>query len=238
MEKKKLCIKMFIIFASFFVLFILSNSNVFAASNKSVDFTYDNNNYTVAIPSGLQDYKYHFCLLQDWGTSYDLYMFGADSPFIFTQASHPTLDYSKYVYIATKDKSSFKDYRTKSSKKTIKECVNSFIDNSFEQYIDMTFVDGNGVPNQGLFIQYNSGSYKIIYSNEDIIYNNPENNEEKTLFQKAKEPTQLITIAKSMDFLAVIKEILGILPMILVVLIGLLSLRKAIQLMLKMLHQA
>ena len=233
MEKKKLCIRMFIIFASFFVLFILSNSNVFASSNKSVDFTYDNNNYTVAIPSGLQDYKYHFCLLQDWGTSYDLYMFGADSPFIFTQASN-----REYVYIASKDKSSFKDYRTKSSKKTIKECVNSFIDNSFEQYIDMTFVDGNGVPSQGLFIQYNSGSYKIIYSNEDIIYNNPENNEEKTLFQKAKEPTQLTTIAKSMDFLAVIKEILGILPMILVVLIGLLSLRKAIQLMLKMLHQA
>lgn len=238
MEKKKLCIKMFIIFASFFVLFILRNSNVFASSNKSVDFTYDNNNYTVAIPSGLQDYKYHFCLLQDWGTSYDLYMFGADSPFIFTQASHPTLDYSEYVYIATKDKSSFKDYRTKFSKKTIKECVNSFIDNSFEQYIDMTFVDGNGVPSQGLFIQYNSGSYKIIYSNEDIIYNNPENNEEKTLFQKAKEPTQLTIIAKSMDFLAVIREILGILPMILVVLIGLLALMKAIKEIFRMLQKA
>lgn len=233
MEKKKLFIKMLIVFASFFMLFILSNSDVFAASNKSVDFTYDNNNYTVAIPSGLQDYKYHFCLLQDWGTSYDLYMFGADSPFIFTQASN-----REYVYIAPKDKSSFKYYRTRVSKATIKECVNSFIDNSFEQYVDMTFVDGNGVPVQGLFIQYNSGMFKIIYSNEDIIYNNPENNEEKTLFQKAKEPSQLTTIAKSMDFLAVIKEVLGILPTILAVLIGLLSLRKAIQLMLKMLHQA
>ena len=229
---------MLIVFASFFMLFILSNSNVFAASNKSVDFTYEDNNYTVAIPSGLQDYKYHFCLLQDWGASYDLYMFGADSPFIFTQASHPTSDYSKYVYIATKDRSSFKYYQTRVSKSTIKECVNSFIDNSFEQYIDMTYVDGNGVPAQGLFIPYNSGAYKIIYSNEDIVYNNPENNEEKTLFQKAKEPSQLTTIAKSTDFLAVIKEVLGILPMILVVLIGLLSLRKAIQLMLKMLHQA
>lgn len=238
MEKKKLFIKMLIVFASFFMLFILSNSNVFAASNKSVDFTYEDNNYTVGIPSALQDYKYHFCLLQDWGTSYDLYMFGADSPFIFTQASHPTSDYSKYVYIATKDRSSFKYYQTRVSKSTIKECVNSFIDNSFEQYIDMTYVDGNGVPAQGLFIPYNSGAYKIIYSNEDIVYNNPENNEEKTLFQKAKEPSQLTTIAKSMDFLAVIKEVLGILPMILVVLIGLLSLRKAIQLMLKMLHQA
>ena len=238
MEKKKLFIKMLIVFASFFMLFILSNSNVFAASNKSVDFTYEDNNYTVAIPSGLQDYKYHFCLLQDWGASYDLYMFGADSPFIFTQASHPTSDYSKYVYIATKDRSSFKYYQTRVSKSTIKECVNSFIDNSFEQYIDMTYVDGNGVPAQGLFIPYNSGAYKIIYSNEDIVYNNPENNEEKTLFQKAKEPSQLTTIAKSTDFLAVIKEVLGILPMILVVLIGLLSLRKAIQLMLKMLHQA
>ena len=102
----------------------------------------------------------------------------------------------------------------------------------------MTFVDGNGVPSQGLFIQYNSGSYKIIYSNEDIIYNNPENNEEKTLFQKAKEPTQLTTIAKSMDFLAVIKEILGILPMILVVLIGLLALMKAIREIFRMLQKA
>ena len=233
MEKKKLFMKMLIVFASFFMLFILSNSNVFAASNKSVDFTYDNNNYTVAIPSGLQDYKYHFCFLQDWGTSYDLFMFGADSPFIFTQASN-----REYVYIAPKDKSSFKDYRTRVSKATIKECVNSFIDNSFEQYLDMTSVDSNGEPFKGLFVQYNTGMFKIIYSNEDIIYNNPENNEEKTLFQKAKEPSQLITIAKSTDFLAVIKEVLGILPTILVVLIGLLSLRKAIQLMLKMLHQA
>lgn len=229
---------MFIIFASFFMLFILSNSNVFAAST-TCSFYDDEIGHSVTIknlPEEVSDYEYmvlgkNITKWSDGSGCYGVFIFLSNFP-IYTDESGEYLVNSnvgeggKYLRLFC-----YPYYNAKVAldlSKTPKE---------FDFSTDSNSNCSAGVVRDG-YIKYSgtglSPSRDLLYSNCDILVEGTD----KVVFQKAKEPTQLTTIAKSMDFLAVIKEILGILPMILVVLIGLLSLRKAIQLMLKMLHQA
>lgn len=227
---------MLIVFASFFMLFILSNSNVFAASNKSIDFSYDNKNYSLKIPDGMADFSYYFISVFYNSTynGYEIQLFAANSPFVFVKSANES--FNEYIFVATKDRSNFFVCETKEYYTDLKKSVSTFIDNNFGvDEFDMSRVEG-GAPILGLIRSFDK-SY-IAYSNNDITYFDSATGEENTFFQKAKEPTQLTIIAQSMDFLAVIKEILGILPMILVVLIGLLALMKAIKEIFKMLRKA
>ena len=225
MEKKKLCIKMFIIFASFFVLFILSNSNVFAAEN---DYTfhdpYFDKDITIKNFEPIsEDYKYYFVLCLDRGSgsgyskNVDYNIVFGTAPFVYHEESNVDGNVGVFSTEGSSYSYSLQNYNTAfKSSYNLKDLSHS---------------------SPGNFLSSFSFRLKFVHTcitNYDIVSKDTG----KTVFQKAKEPTQLTIIAKSMDFLAVIKEILGILPMILVVLIGLLSLRKAIQLMLKMLHQA
>ena len=230
MEKKKLCIKMFIIFASFFMLFILSNSNVFAASDK--EFTVHNklidDDITIVVPddvfASMTKDKPYFYIYDNSSNGYFVYNFVCSSnPFGAVATGNEDNPYLLYVNGSLLSRSLYFD------KNNSKYYYNSAYTVSPYTKETTTYTVVNGM-----------GLQKSVYYSYDIFKYDVDNNKltNETVFRKAKEPTQLITIAQSMDFLAVIKEILGILPMILVVLIGLLSLRKAIQLMLKMLHQA
>ena len=232
MEKKKLFMKMLIVFASFFMLFILNNSNVFAASSKS--FTLKSGDKVI-----FDDFPDGFV--------YSDYL-------IFYDKKNDI--YRVYNYDASKVHLGFK--RTTLEDGRVDCVIKAFWPDGSCDPIDGVYPGHYSLSSQtyqGKFpYSVSDFSSSGFVSNEDIgdnylcttdIYlmsvdDNGEYclNNDKKVFLAAKEPSQLTTIAKSMDFLAVIKEVLGILPMILVVLIGLLSLRKAIQLMLKMLHQA
>ena len=73
-----------------------------------------------------------------------------------------------------------------------------------------------------------------LYSNTELKNKNGD-----VVFQVAPQVEELTsTIAISTDYSMVLMEILGILPIVLVVVIGLLALRKAIQLLSTMLHHA
>lgn len=227
MEKKKLCIKMFIIFASFFVLFILSNSNVFAAEN---DYTfhdpYFDKDVTIKNFKPIsEDYKYHIVLCTDEGSS----SAGGYKKYVSYKIAFSTAPIVCYEYSNVDGKGL--EFSTKGS--SYWYLLQNY-DFGFKSSFDLK---DESYSKPGVWASIVNSSVNRKYtciSNHDVV----DKDTGKTVFQKAKEPSQLTIIAKSMDFLAVIKEILGILPMILVVLIGLLSLRKAIQLMLKMLHQA
>lgn len=227
MEKKKLCIKMFIIFASFFVLFILSNSNVFAAEN---DYTfhdpYFDKDVTIKNFKPIsEDYKYHIVLCTDEGSS----SAGGYKKYVSYKIAFSTAPIvcSEYSNVDGKGL----EFSTKGSSYWY------LLQNYDIRFHSSYNLKDESYSKPGVWASIVNSSVNRKYtciSNHDVV----DKDTGKTVFQKAKEPTQLTTIAKSMDFLAVIKEVLGILPTILAVLIGLLSLRKAIQLMLKMLHQA
>ena len=70
-----------------------------------------------------------------------------------------------------------------------------------------------------------------LYTSSDLYY------EDGSLFLPAPHLEEQSMIAISTDYSMAQAEILGILPIVLVVVIGLLALRKAIQLLLQMLHQ-
>lgn len=228
MEKKKLCIKMFIIFASFFMLFILSNSNVFAAEN---DYTfhdpYFDKDVTIKNFEPIsEDYKYHFVLCSDRGSSSS----GGYNKCVFYE-----IVFSTAPFVYHKEESSvYGDSAVFSTEGSSYVYTLQNYDTSFHSSYNLK---DESYSKPGVYYTTLSCYLRINHtciSNHDVV----DKVTGETVFQKAKEPSQLTTIAQSMDFLAVIKEVLGILPTILAVLIGLLSLRKAIQLMLKMLHQA
>ena len=232
MEKKKLCIKMLIVFASFFMLFILSNSNVFAASSKS--FTLKSGDKVIFddFPDGFVYNDY--LIFYDKKT--DVYrVFNYDSSKIHLGLRKITLDDGRInctVKAFWPDGSCDKidgvypgHYSLSSSTYQGKfpYPVSDFSSSRFEFDED---IGDNYLCTTDIYLMDvdDNGEYCL--------------NKDKKVFLAAKEPSQLTTIAKSMDFLAVIKEILGILPMILVVLIGLLALMKAIREIFRMLQKA
>lgn len=227
MEKKKLCIRMFIIFASFFVLFILSNSNVFAAEN---DYTfhdpYFDKDVTIKNFKPIsEDYKYHIVLCTDEGSS----SAGGYKKYVSYKIAFSTAPIvcSEYSNVDGKGL----EFSTKGSSYWY------LLQNYDTRFHSSYNLKDESYSKPGVWLTIFSPSMNRKYtciSNHDVV----DKDTGKTVFQKAKEPTQLTTIAKSMDFLAVIKEILGILPMILVVLIGLLALMKAIKEIFRMLQKA
>lgn len=227
MEKKKLCIKMFIIFASFFVLFILSNSNVFAAEN---DYTfhdpYFDKDVTIKNFKPIsEDYKYHIVLCTDEGSS----SAGGYKKYVSYKIAFSTAPIvcSEYSNVDGKGL----EFSTKGSSYWY------LLQNYDTRFHSSYNLKDESYSKPGVWLTIFSPSMNRKYtciSNHDVV----DKDTGKTVFQKAKEPTQLTIIAKSMDFLAVIKEILGILPMILVVLIGLLALMKAIREIFRMLQKA
>lgn len=223
MKEKKLFVKMFIVFASFFVLFILGNSQVFASSDEGRTFKLKpselNKEYTVFVPYSVVPAEYsHYLFFFDkneaneLNSCFDLYFskepfkvsvgFGGDKVYSITPGASYLLT-RKIIYYA-------------SNYSLNMDSADSYTTNS--TYGTVSSVSGH--------------SY-ILDASDNIV----DTSTGETVFHPAKE-TILVPIAKSMDFLAVIKEILEILPMILVVLIGLLGLMKAIRQMLKMLRQA
>ena len=228
MEKKKLCMKMFIIFASFFMLIILCNSNVFAAENNYTfhDLYFDKDVTIKNFEPISEDYKYYFVLCSDRGSSSS----GGYNKCVFYQIAFST---APFVY--------HKEESSGNGDSAVFSTEGSSYSYLLQNY-DVRFNSSYNLKDEsyskpGVWfttLSVPTNIERICLSNHDIV----DKVTGETVFQKAKEPGQLTTIVQSMDFLAVIKEVLGILPMILVVLIGLLSLRKVIQLMLKMLHQA
>lgn len=92
------------------------------------------------------------------------------------------------------------------------------------------------IDNDLVACSYTNNKYSI-FSNVDL----KDRSGETVFYQAPLEEEQtsetLNTIITSMDFSTVLMEILGILPIVLVVVIGLLALRKAIQLLSTTLHQ-
>lgn len=223
---------MLIVFASFFMLFILSNSNVFAASSKS--FTLKSGDKVIFddFPDGFVYNDY--LIFYDKKT--DVYrVFNYDSSKIHLGLRKITLDDGRInctVKAFWPDGSCDKidgvypgHYSLSSSTYQGKfpYPVSDFSSSRFEFDED---IGDNYLCTTDIYLMDvdDNGEYCL--------------NKDKKVFLAAKEPSQLTTIAKSMDFLAVIKEILGILPMILVVLIGLLALMKAIREIFRMLQKA
>lgn len=218
---------MFIIFASFFVLFILSNSNVFAAEN---DYTfhdpYFDKDVTIKNFKPIsEDYKYHIVLCTDEGSS----SAGGYKKYVSYKIAFSTAPIvcSEYSNVDGKGL----EFSTKGSSYWY------LLQNYDTRFHSSYNLKDESYSKPGVWLTIFSPSMNRKYtciSNHDVV----DKDTGKTVFQKAKEPTQLTIIAKSMDFLAVIKEILGILPMILVVLIGLLALMKAIREIFRMLQKA
>lgn len=80
---------------------------------------------------------------------------------------------------------------------------------------------------------YFDGGIVTYYSSESIY-----DLDGNLVFQVAPQEGELITIVNSIDFLEVMAEVLVILPILLVVVIGLLALRKGIRLLFQMLRKA
>lgn len=229
MKEKKLFIKMFIVFACFFMLFILSNSQVFASSSKS--FTLKSGE-KVIFNNFPDEFIYNdYLVFYDKSTKVS-YVFNYDASKIFLGSCK--IKMSDYFHFEVKpfwlDGSSGQvDGFYPGNYFLSATC---FADGTFGNVLTASSV---GINSSDFGDNYLSTSdVFLLVLGDDGSYSLDTNN---TVFSPAKE-TILVPIAQSMDFLAVTKEILGILPMILVVLIGLLGLMKAIRQMLKMLHQA
>lgn len=216
MKEKKLFVKMFIVLASFFVLFILSNSQVFAAESKDLKFELKSGK-KVVLHDKYSRFSYDGFLLIPFDSGYALVNYDSSKVFV-------AIDSSTSICQA---------FWLDGSSDAIDGAKPSFCSARFD-------LEGNQISGFSISNSCYTVGVDVAIDVSDFYANKPVydlKNLKDTVFSPAKE-TILVPIAKSMDFLAVIKEILEILPMILVVLIGLLGLMKAIRLMLKMLHQA
>ena len=210
MKSNKLLIKMLIVFASFFVLFLLNNTKV-SASSKT--FTLGTGQKVVFDDFPSEFIYSNFYVFED---KYNYYVFNCDPAQSFLTCSNTGSFYAVWAD-GTKG---MKDGKAASF-------LSAFYSKNGKRWTEVV----KGSNSSGIDLISDKSYYcsAPIYNYEDLS---------TVVFQKAKEPTILTPIVKSMDFLAVIQEILGILPIVLAILIGLLSLMKAIRLILRMLRQA
>lgn len=76
----------------------------------------------------------------------------------------------------------------------------------------------------------------VCHSSFDV-YGHDGTNKGEVVFQAAPQEVGLVTMMKSINFLEVLRELLTILPIVLVMVIGLLALRKAIHLLFQVLRK-
>ena len=222
MKEKKFFVKMFIVFACFFMLFILSNSQVFASSSKTGD------EVTFANFPDEFIYNDYLILYDSRGSLYRIFNYDSTKVClgIETKEESGVVAVNVYGFLRDTGKRISGDNCLLAGSGGL---------NSVSSFFRVSYVDSSMFGVKSLEGNYFSSSDVFSVSKgADGTYSLDKTNK---VFSVAKE-TILVPIAQSMDFLAVTKEILGILPMILVVLIGLLGLMKAIRQMLKMLRQA
>ena len=210
MKSNKLLIKMLIVFASFFVLFLLNSTKV-SASSKT--FTLGTGQKVVFDDFPSEFIYSNFYVFED---KYNYYVFNCDPAESFLTCKNNGGFYAVWAD-GTKG---MKDGKAASF-------LSAFYSKNGKRWTEVV----KGSNSSGVELVSDKSYYcsAPIYNYDDLS---------TVVFQKAKEPTILTPIVKSMDFLAVIQEVLGILPIVLAILIGLLSLMKAIRLILRMLRQA
>lgn len=210
MKSNKLLIKMLIVFASFFVLFLFNNTKV-SASSKT--FTLGTGQKVVFDDFPSEFIYSNFYVFED---KYNYYVFNCDPAQSFLTCNNNGSFFAVWAD-GTKE---MKDGKAASF-------LMAMYSKNGKRWTEVV----KGSNSSGIDLISDKSYYcsAPVYNYEDLS---------TVVFQKAKEPTILTPIVKSMDFLAVIQEVLGILPIVLAILIGLLSLMKAIRLILRMLRQA
>lgn len=210
-----------------FLAMVLSSS-VFASDEIEFYDDVSKEYITMVYPTCFDGYKYYLVFTKKLETGQIYYsFFFADSPFCYNYNSNKIYCvnggtyYYKFLY--TSDSDGHKPI-------TLFDFSGYSID-YFKVYSNPYNSFGSLV---GASIQ--SCNYPVVYMDDNY------NVTDEVVFQGAPQetmnPVELTTIAKSIDFSAVVMEVLGILPILLVIVIGLLALRKAIQLLFQMLQKA
>jgi len=243
---KKFTLKLFLICSIFLIL--ISTFTVFSFASSSVylkndeifinvsDYytgTYKNfegsqwtyyENCKVILPTveELSDFKY-YCLVTNNG-EFSLYL--STTPIIVS-------NYDDNNYRLSTEQSSGRmcEFIISPYKSSLAQDYYTLDDNIIVLNIDNYIANRGKIPT---VTNYDYCEKNFIFSTYDILLSDTQD----VVFQAAPQEGELTTIAKSIDFSTVLAEILGILPMTLLVLIGILSLMKAIKLLLQMLRKA
>lgn len=215
---KKLSLKLFIIFSFTFLLFILSNSNVYASVN--VDF----NGSSYVLPD-LPDFPsngiYIFRLA--YADNIELIFFPKIDCFIQNRQNE-----NDFIILVPNDITVLRWVTRKS--------------NSYKSWEEGTSVSSFYTLNSTVYPDYAGRTYFSSYAKAYMMYSSVDivlDDTNETVFQVAPAVTgQIATKITSVDFSMVLLEVLGLLPMILVIVIGLIALMKAIKLLFSIFQNA
>lgn len=211
-----LFIKLFIIFLIFNIfIFIIANS---CLAVSKISFEYDGQSLSASLDSSLSDFNYVFIDVSK--SMYNTYSYN-----ICFSTSEPVFYYSSSNRLSVKP-SSDTLYMLSFLGLSDLDSVSSSISSIKSDDLESHDISGSSFSSASTF----------VFSTFDI-----KDTDGNLVFQAAPqegEQTMILTKITSVDFSQVMMEVLAMLPILLVVLIGLLALRKAIQLLLKTLRQS
>lgn len=217
---KNLTLKLFIIFAIFFV-FVFSLSICSFADNEEISYL-DFNNVTrsFTLSKTITNFKYVLFTYKNMNNTTAVTIYMTDFEFYFNENDNCfySLDNESHDVYYLSDMLATDQQNINFQNKINTYPIDKFLRSSWD------CISGSST---------SDGLVNVVYSNYNI-----KNKDGNVVFQAAPQEGELTTIAKSIDFSTVLAEILGILPMTLLVLIGILSLMKAIKLLLQTLRKA
>ena len=233
---------LFLVFLLFFSFVFLKNNNVFASENLTFNDV-EGNSHTLVLSDAFVSYPYRMITAFYANNMYSYNFYFNDKPFSANLTSCVVYGYTR--------SNELKFYSLYLGKGEVQNTnFSNITSNDVENY-----KNGVGGSTQFTLGRYEGAKDVMLYSSKDVysfVYDKETDdfvhNDTVVVFQGAPQEeeqnqeqsqgTQLSMITKSIDFSTVLAEVLGILPMILLMVIGLLSLMKAIRVLLQMLQKA
>lgn len=202
------------ILIAIFLIMILSSSS-FASSEMKID------NMTFIIPDEMSSYEYKLIFYTYGKQENGQYYF--TKVFLYSDSPISIIDnpYASDMKYCISESNNFFGYSSNGSTWSDLSSINT---------IDLSVLDFK--QSDRFTLKISGYNISFVYSSHDI-----KDSDGNVVFQAAPQEGELAPTIKSINFLEVVKEVLAILPIILLTVIGLLALRKAIRLILKMLHQ-
>lgn len=201
-------IAIFIVMLLTSVCYAESDTNSFVYHSEKL-----NKDITVKLPQDSENYPYR--LVQE----------------IYTEVDN---GYTYFVYIFCSNK---EFYALEDGKSITTEGV--VYRPNFYKYPSTKFNYTIDLSSDSIYSSYNPSTSPYVMVLSNVLYSNANINDVNgnQVFLPAPQEGELVKVTKSISFLEVFQEILGILPIILLIVIGLLGLRKAINLIFQMLRK-
>lgn len=224
---KKILYKLLLIFALLACILLINNTKSFATDGTS-DNTITINDVTYKMPEWFFTKEYRFISLtrSGAGDKYGKYAHSyvlacSDTPFFITTSD------SKY-YLKSSNMLCYKYEFTTNNELDIEDDFSYEVSNElFLTSCRLTCLDEK--VNAAMLSAVSYTNYDILNENNEVVFQQPP--------QVMEQETTLAPIVEGVEAKKTLAEVVGILPVVLVVIVGLLAMRKAIRFLMRILKQ-